>query len=185
METYTWAPGSNTELDRIFEQTRENNYQDLLTLNHKLKENYSSNSFDWAGIVANTIAFNNDGVPEICSTIAQRDCWPSSAYRILNRLWKHTNKVKHSKFISEAMVSNARSQIAWLEEHTDCELYFISRQTDNWMGWVSEKFKSQYNLDFNIAPHKYLTCPNECDDTCWQRVIYTGDEKLLNEWKSK
>jgi hypothetical protein len=100
-------------------------------------------------------------------------------------MWKHSNKVSHSKRISEAMVASVVSQINWLKENTSCDLYFISRQTDNWMGWVAGKFKSQYNLDFKIAPNKYLTCPNECDETCWQRVIYTGDEQLLDNWKSK
>jgi hypothetical protein len=28
-------------------------------------------------------------------------------------------------------------------------------------------------------------CPNECDDTCWQRIIYAGDESLLEQWKRK
>jgi hypothetical protein len=180
METYTWVPGTEPELDKAFDQVREERYQDR---EHRLWENYSREHFESA--VALTIAFNKDGTPEICSSIASRDCWPNNAYRILNRMWKHSNKVAHSLKISTAMVSNVQSQIDWLDQFTDCKLYFISRQTDNWMEWVAGKFKSQYNLDFKIAPHKYLTCPNECDDTCWQRVIYTGDEKLLNEWKSK
>lgn len=182
METYTWAPGSNKELDEIFDRTREENYQ---SLDHRLRENYSSKSFAWAGIVANTIAFNKEGVPEICSTISQRDCWPNSAYRILNRLWKHTNKTKYRTFISEAMVSNVQSQIEWLNENTDYEMCFISRQTNNWMDWVANKFAEQYNINFTIAPDNYLTCPNECDDSCWQRVIYIGNTDLLTQWKSK
>jgi hypothetical protein len=180
METYTWVPGTEPELDKAFDQVREERYQDR---EHRLWENYSREHFESA--VALTIAFNKEGVPEICSSIASRDCWPTGAYRILNRMWKNTNKVTHSVKISAAMVANVHSQIDWLDQFTDCKLYFISRQTDNWMEWVAGKFKSQYNIDFSIAPYKYLTCPNECDDTCWQRVIYTGDEKLLNEWKSK
>lgn len=183
MKTYTWAPGTDSYLDDIFEKTREEHYQSIVE--HRLRENYSKNSFDYAGIVAYTIAFNDNGVPEICSTISNRPCWPGSAYRILNRLWKHTNKVTHSKFISEAMVSNVRSQVEWLKENTDCELYFISRQTDNWMKWVSTKFSEQYNINFITADKKYLTCPNECDDSCWQRIIYIGDRTLLDTWKSR
>lgn len=182
MKTYTWAPGTDSYLDDIFNQTREEHYQ---SIEHRLRENYSKHSFDYADIVAYTIAFNDNDVPEICSTIANRPCWPGPAYRILNRLWKHTNKVKHSTFISEAMVSNVISQVQWLEENTDCELYFISRQTDNWMKWVSTKFSEQYDINFTIAEDKYLTCPNECDDSCWQRIIYIGDKEILSEWKSK
>lgn len=180
MQTFTWAPGTNTELDLIFDQAREEQYQKR---NHRLWQNYSKDNFQFA--IALTICFNDSGVPEICSSIASRDCWPADTYRILNRMWKHTNKVAHSKFISEAMVSNVTSQIDWLNENTDVEMAFISRQTDNWMEWVSEKFASQYDIHFKIAPDKYLTCPNECDETCWQKVIYIGDDKLLTKWKSK
>jgi hypothetical protein len=182
MQTFTWAPGTNSELDLIFDQTREQQYQ----RDHRLSKNYSKEEFEnWAGIIAYTICFNDHNEPEICSTISSRDCWPNGAYRILNRMWKHSNHVKHSKFISEAMVSNVTSQIDWLNAHVDPDLVFISRQTDNWMNWVVEKFYSQYDILFNIAPDKYLTCPNECDDTCWQRVIYIGKENLMLEWKSK
>lgn len=182
MRVETWAKGSVPELDVLFDQLREQQYQDR---GHRLWQNYSKTSFEHAGIIACTIYFDDDDLPEMCSSISSRDCWPNDAYRILNRTWKHSNKVVHSVKISNAMISNVRSQIAWLEKFTDYKLYFISRQTDNWMEWVAGKFKSQYDLDFKIAPNKYLTCPNECDDTCWQRVIYTGDEKLLNNWKSK
>ena len=182
MRVETWAKGSVPELDLLFDQLREQQYQDR---SHRLWQNYSKTSFEHAGIIACTIYFDDDDLPEMCSSISSRDCWPNDAYRILNRTWKHSNKVVHSVKISNAMISNVRSQIAWLEKFTDYKLSFISRQTDNWMDWVAGKFKFQYNLDFKIAPNKYLTCPNECDDTCWQRVIYTGDEKLLNNWKSK
>jgi hypothetical protein len=182
MRVETWTKGSVPKLDLLFDQLREQQYQDR---SHRLWQNYSKTSFEHAGIIACTIYFDDDDLPEMCSSISSRDCWPNDAYRILNRTWKHSNKVVHSVKISKAMVSNVRSQIEWLEKFTDYKLYFISRQTDNWMEWVAGKFKSQYDLDFTIAPNKYLTCPNECDETCWQRVIYTGDEQLLDNWKSK
>jgi hypothetical protein len=79
---------------------------------------------------------------------------------------------------------SAASQIEWLERNTDCQLYFISRQTDNWNDWMMDHFK-EYQINFLTDTHLYLTCPNECDDTCWQRIIYSGDESLLEQWKRK
>lgn len=180
MKAVTWIPGENAELDQLFDLLREQQYQNQ---EHRLWKNYGKDSFQYA--VALTICFNSDNVPEICSSIASRDCWPKNAYRILNRMWKHSNKVFHSKRISEAMAASVVSQISWLKENTTCDLYFISRQTNNWMDWVAEKFKQQYSIDFNIASNKYLTCPNECDETCWQHVIYSGNKELLAQWKSK
>ena len=182
MEVYTWSPGSDLTLDKLFEEAREEQYR---TMEHRLKENYSRHSFEYSGIVANTMTINSSGDPEICSTISNRPCWPTNAYRILNRLWKHTNKVTHSKFISEAMFLNVSSQAKWLKSNTDCDLYFISRQTGNWMGWVARKFLDQYKINFSVAKNKYLTCPNECDESCWQHIIYIGKDSILKEWKCK
>lgn len=181
MNTITWAPGSNKELDEIFDHYRILQFEDK---NHKLAKNYSADFYKFS--VAFTIAFNDEDEPEICSSIAKRDCWPNGAYRILNRLWKTKNhRIIHSKFISQAMAENAISQIAWLKENTKCSLYFISRESPHWMKWVSTKFSEQYYINFTIADNKYLTCPNECDDSCWQRIIYIGDSSLLDTWKSR
>lgn len=180
MKTVTWVPGSNKEYDKMFDHYRAIQYNS----NHRLSENYSKDFYKFS--LALTMAINKSGDPEICSSIASRDCWPKNAYRILNRLWKtHNYRIKHSKFISEAMAGNALSQINWLKENTDCELYFISRETSNWLNWTAEKFNQQYNLKFNIGPAKYLTCPNECDSSCWQYILYNGDQKILDKWKSK
>jgi len=181
MKTVTWRPGTNKDLDQIFDAYRIEQYEDK---NHKLSKNYSTEFYKFS--IALTIAFNDNDEPEICSSIASRDCWPKGAYRILSRLWKTKNyRIKHSKFISEAMVGNARSQIQWLKNNTDCELYFISRETGNWMKWTAEHFDSQYGLKFIIAPNKYLTCPNECDNSCWQHIIYNGNKNILKTWKQR
>ena len=80
---------------------------------------------------------------------------------------------------------SAGSQIEWLEKNTDCLLYFISRQTDNnWDNWMIEHFK-EYGIHFKTDKYLYLTCPNECDNTCWQHIIYTGDDSLLELWKRR
>lgn len=180
MRTVTWAPGSDLEMDQLFDQLREQQYSDR---GHRLWKNYSKDSFNFA--VALTICFNDDGEPEMCSSIASRDCWPINAYRILNRLWKHSNKIKFPRVMSPSFAESAKSQIAWLAQNTNCELYFISRQTDNWEEWVIKNFQKVYGVDFKTDNYKYLTCPNECDETCWQKIIYNGNDQLLTQWKQK
>ena len=180
MNTITWAPGTDLKMDQLFDQLREQQYDDR---SHRLWKNYSKDSFEFA--VALTICFNDDGEPEMCSSIASRDCWPVNAYRILNRLWKHSNKIKFPMIMSPSFAESAKSQIAWLSTNTTCELYFISRQTDNWEEWVIKNFQKVYGVSFKTDNYKYLTCPNECDDTCWQKIIYNGNEQLLSRWKQK
>lgn len=178
MKTYTWAPGTNSELDEIFEIARQARFEDQT---HRYWKNYGEDSFKFA--VALTICFGDDGVPEMLSSIANRECWPKQAYRILNRLWKHSNKIAYPRVMSPSFAETAKSQIKWLDEHTDCGLYFISRQTDNWEDWVIKNFDDVYGIKFKKDNYKYLTCPNECDDTCWQRIIYSGNSELLKAWK--
>ena len=182
MEAHTWVPGSDKKLDKLFDQLREEQYQNK---KHRLWQNYSPEYWNDAGIVANTICFNDNDVPEICSTISSRSCWPDSVYRILNRTWKHSNKKSMMSEISQAMGLATISQINWLSNNTDCKLYFISRQSDNWAEWVRDNFKRQFNLDFQIGPYKYLTCPNECDSTCWQSILYSGNDEQLTQWKHR
>jgi len=180
MKTITWTPGTNKELDVFFEECRLEQYNDK---SHRLWKNYGLDSFKYA--VALTICFDDSGNIEMCSSIASRNCWPEGAYRILNRLWKHSNKIKFPRVMSPSFAESAKSQIAWLAQHTNCELYFISRQTDNWEEWVIKNFQEVYGVGFKTDNYKYLTCPNECDDTCWQKIIYNGNEQLLTQWKQK
>ena len=109
MYTVTWRPGTNQYLDSLFDHLREIQYNDT---SHRLWENYSKESFSYAGIIAYTICFNGDDTPEMCSSISQRDCWPLGAYRILNRTWKHSNKKQMMKEISLAMGETTLSQIS-------------------------------------------------------------------------
>jgi len=179
MKAVTWKPGTNQELDQLFDEYREIQFHD----NHHLAKNYSRHFYDFS--IALTIAFDENDKPEICSSISSRDCWPKGAYRIMSRLWKTKHhRVQHSTFISQAMIGNALSQIAFLKEHTDCRFYFISREKNGWQDWSIKKFKKQFDVDFKIASGKYLTCPNESDSSCWQHIIYQGDETVFSEWKS-
>lgn len=179
MQSITWTPRTNDKLDELFQELREAQYNDR---SHRLWKNYSYESFDSA--VAFTICFNDAGEPEMCASIASRECWPNHAYRILNRLWKVSNKVKYPRVMSDSFGSVAKSQIDWLEK-TDCRLYFISRQTDNWEEWCIDQFKNRFNLLFQTDNYKYLTCPNECDTTCWQKIIYNGNKTILDQWKKR
>lgn len=182
MLTITWAPGTNPEMDQTFDRLREQQYRDH---KHRLWKNYSIKNFDFA--VALTIHFGDDGQPELCSSIASRACWPSGAYRILNRLWKvpGIRKTNAPSTMSASFGYSALSQIDWLKSNSNCQLYFISRETDNWESWVCRQFRQGHGLDFTIGQHKYLTCPNECDQSCWQRIIYNGNEELLKLWKQR
>jgi len=182
MQVKTWIPGSNKELDLVFDQLREEQFQDS---SHRLYENYSKVAFENAGIIANTICFNENNIPEMCSTISSRTCWPEGAYRILNRTWKTSNKKQIMTKISQAMGLTTLHQIAWLKDNRDCKLYFISRQTDIWINRVVKNYKGQFDLNFEISKNKYLTCPNECDSNCWQHIIYHGNRDILNNWKNK
>lgn len=178
MKTTTWVPGTDVALDQLFDNLREQQYQDR---SHRLWKNYSKENFNSA--VALTICFNDLGEPEMCSSISSRECWPSGAYRILNRLWKHSNKIAYPRVMSNSFGSSAQSQIDWLKNNADCQLYFISRQTDNWEQWCISNFRDRFSLPFKTDNYKYLTCPNECDVTCWQKIIYNGKESILSQWK--
>ncbi len=178
MNSTTWVPGTNNTLDQLFDDLREQHYQDR---SHRLWKNYSKENFDSA--IALTICFNDTGEPEMCSSISSRECWPKGVYRILNRLWKHSNKIAYPRVMSSSFGSSAHSQIEWLKNNTEHRLYFISRQTDNWEQWCIKNFKDRFSLPFKTDNYKYLTCPNECDDTCWQHIIYNGDETVLAQWK--
>lgn len=182
MKAETWVPGSNSELDDLFNQLRIQQYNDK---SHRLWKNYSEEFLKYT--IALTICFDESGNPEMCSSIASRDCWPNNAYRILNRLWKVSEYRKKSspKVMSPSFGYSAISQIDWLNRNVGDCLYFISRETDNWEHWVSRQFSQVYGVDFKIAEGKFLTCPNECDSSCWQKIIYSGQDNLLAQWKKQ
>lgn len=180
MQAKTWIPGTEPELDELWERLREIRYQDR---SHRLWENYSADSF--RSSIALTIVFNDQEEPEVCSSISSRSCWPKGAYRIYNRTWKCSNKQQFLRTVTPAMGIAGLDQVRWLKENKNCQLYFISRETDNWQQWMIENFAISHGLDFKMDNYLYLTCPNECDANCWQRIIYNGNEDLLSQWKRK
>jgi len=179
MKAITWKPKSDKYLDELFESLRQKQHSDK---SHRYWSNYGPDFYKFS--VALTICFDDNDVPEMCSSIASRDCWPIGAYRILNRLWKHNNKILFPRTMSPSFSESAKSQISWLKENTDYKLFFMSRQTNNWEDFALENFYN-YGLSFLKDKYFYLTCPNECDDTCWQKILYNGDSNLLEQWKRK
>lgn len=178
METKTWIPGTDAELDALFNQLRETHYQDRT---HRLWKNYGPESMSFA--IALTICFDDAGTPELCSSIGSRECWPKGAYRIMNRCWKANNKIAFPRKMSPSFGLTAINQAEWLYKNTDCELHFISRETPNWEKFVIDEFKWQYNIDWKTDGYKYLTCSNEADCSCWQTIVYNGNQELLKLWK--
>lgn len=180
MKTVTWTAGTNKELDDIFDYQRKLQFNDT----HRLAKNYSAKMYDFS--IALTIAFDHNENPVICSSIASRSCWPKGAYRVMNRLWKtKENRIKHSTFVSDAMIGNLKSQIEWLNQNTNHQLYFISREKDGWRDWSINKLYEQFGITFKKADGKYLTCPDETHESCWQYIIYQGNDEILTDWKSK
>ena len=180
MTTTTWVPGTNKELDQLFDKLREKHHSDT---SHRLWKNYSKEAFDDVALLS--IHFDNAGNPEVCSSATNRSCWPSTAYRIHNRVWKCSNKKTYLNKVSESMGFIAQQQSAWLTENTDCDLFFISRQTTNWEAWMIKHFNGDFGFNFNTDKYLYLTCPNKCDDTCWQKIIYSGNTGILDTWKRR
>jgi hypothetical protein len=180
MEAITWEPGTRPDLDQLFDQLRVERYNDR---SHRLWKNYGEDSFQDA--VALTISFNDNNEPEVCSSISSRSCWPDTVYRIYHRTWKTAEKKQFLRTVTPAMGIAGTSQVRWLLDNRNCQLYFISRETENWQEWMIENFYKNHSLKFKMDNYRYLTCPNECDDTCWQHIIYQGDSRLLTKWKRK
>ncbi len=174
----TWVPGTDTELDQLFDALREKQYNDQ---SHRLWQNYSQHMLSFS--VACTIVFDDSQTPLVCSTIGSRKIWPAGVYRIFNRTWKPVQRKSYITQVTPGMGLVAQSQIAWLADNTDCKLYFISREKDNWADWMIRDFSTLYGVEFSKDNHKYLTCDNECDCSCWQHIIYNGDHEILTQWK--
>jgi len=181
MYAETWRPGTNPVLDNLFSELREKQYNDKL---HPLWQNYTAKHF--LSCDALTISFNDDNVPVLCASILKRSCWPDKTYRILNRFWsckQLDGAIKQLPFEKGLMI---KSQINWLKNHTDYELYFISRSGSRWQKWSSEQYEHRFGLGaFHYDSYKYLVCDNCADDSCWQTIVYQGNEKLLEQWQRK
>ena len=179
MYTKIWRPGTEPELDSLFNSLREQ----MFNSDHKLAENYNKEHFETCAAI--NITFDDNDQPFLCSSVLTRPCWPSTAYRIVNRMWKPDPIIGPLNEFSPGTDSMINTQIAWIKENTDCNFIFSSREGNVWMKWARDNLDRQFNLDFKISEHKYLTCPNCDDDRCWQYIIYQGNEEILKQWQRK
>ena len=181
MEAITWVPGTDLEFDQLFNTLRMQQYNNK---SHRLWKNYGPDITDDS--VALTICFDDDNQPEMCSSIASRNCWPGNTYRILNRLWKANEHRKSGApgLMSQSFGISALSQIEWLNKNSNYKLYFLSRETPNWETYAVRQF-SRFGIKFETTEYQYLTCPNECDNSCWQNIVYYGDSEILHQWKRR
>jgi hypothetical protein len=177
MYTKIWKPGTDQELDNLFEDLRKKQYEG----NDPLWYNYDQSSF--YDCTALCITFN-DEVPEVCSSITTKPFWPTNTYRILNRLWKSAPRLKMLKKMSPNVGQMVLDQISWLENNLDPKLVFISRQPPGWQKFTINTLQKDFNIEFKTNDYKYQTCTAD-DESCWQSIIYRGDESLLEQWNKK
>jgi hypothetical protein len=182
MYTEIWIPGTDAELDKLFEQLRTQQHSDTA---HPLYRNYIAEAFKECSALS--ITFENDK-PIVVSSILARDCWPKNTYRILNRFWKvHEHRLPHLDRNHGMTVfsKTVRTQLNYAEKELGADLIFMSRQHDNWQKFTKKILTEKVGIEFKYNDHKYLTCGNEQDDTCWQKILYRGNETLLTDWKNK
>lgn len=183
MYTKTWKPGEDQELDQIFENYREQQYSNY---DDPLRLNYSKKAISQCQALS--ITFDHSGNPLVLSGILRRPIWPNNTFRICNRFWK----VKEERLIAVDkstglhIVSKAiQDQTTYAKEYLNAELIFLSRQYDNWQKFVVKQVRKHTGLEFQYDNYKYLTCDNLEDSSCWQKIIYLGNDTLLNSWLRK
>jgi len=174
----TWT--SDPELDSIYEDLRSKHYANT---SHRLHSNYGPGHV--AELSAKSIYWGVDGTPKIVCSILSRPCWPNNTYRILNRLWKPAINTGDVFSIDKGFALLVQDQINWCKAHGSTAV-FMSRQTPGrWQEWASTTLSEMTGIAFHLPDKKFLTCDNEEDDSCWQRIIFSGDVSLLNNWKHK
>ena len=183
MYTKIWTAGTNKELDDLFEQLRQEQYQDT---SHHLYKNYSKESFEECSAIS--LTFDQNDKPYFGSSILQRPCWPNSTFRIANRLWKIKNQRSSilDKRNGMIMFGNViEAQLNYCYQHLNAELVFMSRQYNNWQKFAQDILMKHIGILFEYDSQLYLTCNNINDDTCWQKIMYHGNQSLLKDWRIK
>jgi hypothetical protein len=180
MYVENWKPGTNRRLDQEFNVLRRMIFNDT---RYPLWANYTEDAFKEC--VALSIMYNKNGYPHFCSSILSRPCWPDTAYRILNRMWKVVPQTNILLSLSDEGGILVNEQIRWLKENTDCTLKFVSRETKYWRKFSQREWHQRYGLEFKTTEHKYLTCDNTGDNSCWQYILYQGDDSVLENWRKQ
>ena len=174
----TWE--TDPVLDSIYENLRQKHYS---RKNLRLYKNYSPEHV--GEVSARSIYWNLGGRPSIVCSILSRPCWPTGTYRILNRLWKPEINSGPIMNIDMGFARLVVDQTRWCMERGG-ESVFMSRQMDGWAKWALPYFNQNTGLLFELPSGKYLTCGDEENDDCWQKILIHGNTSLaLNTWKSK
>lgn len=171
----TWT--KDPELDAIYESLRKKH----LLKNYRLKNNYKIQHV--YEVSAKSIYWDKNGQPKIVCSILSRSCWPKGVYRILNRLWKTENEDTNIFTINYGFGMLIENQIQWCKD-VGYNGVFMSREgSGNWQKWSCNILNKMLNLNFEAPNKKYLTCDNEQNKSCWQRILYLGDSQSLKEWR--
>jgi hypothetical protein len=177
-----WIPGTDAELDKLFEQLRIQQHSDIT---HPLYKNYSAQ--DFKSCAALSITFDNND-PIVASSILARPCWPKNTYRILNRFWKvheHRLAALDRSAKATALSETAKAHVEYAENTLKSDLVFMSRQYDHWQNLAVYYLKEKTGIEFKYDNNRYLVCDNSQDQTCWQRIAYKGNEQLLTQWQKQ
>ena len=182
MKTEIWIPGTNNYLDKLFEDLRKIQNSDT---SHPLHKNYDIQSFKECSALS--ITFLNHQ-PVVAGSILQRNCWPTGAFRVLNRFWKikehRLSNLNRSNGL-DIFCSTVESHVIYAEKHLGAKLVFMSRQSDKWQKFIKAIINKKVKLSFSYDNFSYLTCENQHDQSCWQKIIYKGNEDLLQNWQRK
>jgi hypothetical protein len=101
------------------------------------------------------------------------------------KLWKPKLNSGSIFDIDQGFGMLIENQLAWCNQH-NAKAVFMSRQTDGkWQQWASKILTNMTGIEFYLPPEKFLTCSNEFDQSCWQKIIFYGDKNILSNWSSK
>ena len=151
--------------------------------NDKLSHNYSCSNFNFLEQEAFSIGYKNNN-PFLFSTIFRRQQWPTGAYRILNRTWKVDRHSHVSTGIDQIFLDMVSRQISWLRENKkDFKIAFISREHNsrNTLHNVAKSLNMHNNV-FHVFENRVWVC-NGPHENCLQDILYTGDVRVLEQWK--
>jgi len=175
----TWIPGTNQELDNLFENLRQNIYD---SQQYTLWSNYHVDHFKKCSAL--TISFE-DNIPLFCASILERDIWPKGVYRIMNRYWRIGGDHAVLKTLSTGTGILVQSQLEWVRSQKNFQLAFISRQYDHCQNFSIREFSKNFKINFQSDNYYYCTCETLNDDSCWQKIIYDGNSSILEFWKRR
>ena len=113
------------------------------------------------------------------NTIIQSPAIQGMEFKVSSKCDK-TSVINDIEFCDEVYVHDS-----YAEQELNADLVFISRQHDNWQAFTKRILIQKVDIEFKYNDYKYLTCGNEHDGTCWQKIVYRGNEDLLTQWQKQ